>query len=208
MPLWLANPAAMRRPLFGGAFFYLGLLLSLLLQVAREQQDEQDQQDQSNDPSTPVHVYLHLAFRRACPLAIALRVPSGRSHAEPVMVISEGFARLRSPARAPVAQWIERRPPEPKVAGSNPVRRAITTASCVRSPGTRSHGRGARGRAHHLSARRCPAAPSPQKRSSPSLTLSLPISGRRRGGVPAGISGRRVSCAYAGSSLERPCSEP
>jgi hypothetical protein len=25
---------------------------------------------------------------------------------------------------APVAQWIERRPPEPKVAGSNPVRRA------------------------------------------------------------------------------------
>jgi hypothetical protein len=28
--------------------------------------------------------------------------------------------------RAPVAQWIERRPPEPKVAGSNPVGRAIT----------------------------------------------------------------------------------
>ena len=28
-------------------------------------------------------------------------------------------------ARAPVAQWIERRPPEPKVAGSNPVGRAI-----------------------------------------------------------------------------------
>jgi hypothetical protein len=27
-------------------------------------------------------------------------------------------------ARAPVAQWIERRPPEPKVAGSNPVGRA------------------------------------------------------------------------------------
>lgn len=27
--------------------------------------------------------------------------------------------------RAPVAQWIERRPPEPKVAGSNPVGRAI-----------------------------------------------------------------------------------
>ena len=31
--------------------------------------------------------------------------------------------------RAPVAQWIERRPPEPKVAGSNPVGRAITTFS-------------------------------------------------------------------------------
>ena len=29
--------------------------------------------------------------------------------------------------RAPVAQWIERRPPEPKVAGSNPVGRAIST---------------------------------------------------------------------------------
>ena len=29
-------------------------------------------------------------------------------------------------ARAPVAQWIERRPPEPKVAGSNPVGRART----------------------------------------------------------------------------------
>jgi hypothetical protein len=28
--------------------------------------------------------------------------------------------------RAPVAQWIERRPPEPKVAGSNPVGRAIS----------------------------------------------------------------------------------
>src|SRR4051812_10102540 len=28
--------------------------------------------------------------------------------------------------RAPVAQWIERRPPEPKVAGSNPVGRAST----------------------------------------------------------------------------------
>ena len=40
---------------------------------------------------------------------------------------------LRAPdkmaARAPVAQWIERRPPEPKVAGSNPVGRAIPTAS-------------------------------------------------------------------------------
>ena len=32
-------------------------------------------------------------------------------------------------ARAPVAQWIERRPPEPKVAGSNPVGRASTTFS-------------------------------------------------------------------------------
>ena len=31
------------------------------------------------------------------------------------------------PDRAPVAQWIERRPPEPKVAGSNPVGRAIPT---------------------------------------------------------------------------------
>ncbi len=31
--------------------------------------------------------------------------------------------------RAPVAQWIERRPPEPKVAGSNPVGRAIATFS-------------------------------------------------------------------------------
>ena len=30
---------------------------------------------------------------------------------------------------APVAQWIERRPPEPKVAGSNPVRRATATYS-------------------------------------------------------------------------------
>jgi hypothetical protein len=39
-----------------------------------------------------------------------------------------------SPARdrtklAPVAQWIERRPPEPKVAGSNPVRRASLFAA-------------------------------------------------------------------------------
>jgi hypothetical protein len=31
--------------------------------------------------------------------------------------------------RAPVAQRIERRPPEPKVAGSNPVGRAIATCS-------------------------------------------------------------------------------
>ena len=31
--------------------------------------------------------------------------------------------------RAPVAQWIERRPPEPKVAGSNPVGRATATFS-------------------------------------------------------------------------------
>src|SRR4029079_9003615 len=30
---------------------------------------------------------------------------------------------------APVAQWIERRPPEPKVAGSNPVGRAMATCS-------------------------------------------------------------------------------
>jgi hypothetical protein len=33
--------------------------------------------------------------------------------------------------RAPVAQWIERRPPEPKVAGSNPVGRASTNAELV-----------------------------------------------------------------------------
>ena len=33
------------------------------------------------------------------------------------------------PIRAPVAQWIERRPPEPKVAGSNPVRRASNSVS-------------------------------------------------------------------------------
>ncbi len=43
---------------------------------------------------------------------------------------------------APVAQWIERRPPEPKVAGSNPVRRAShpsgsTLSQCVRFPTAR-----------------------------------------------------------------------
>ena len=35
--------------------------------------------------------------------------------------------------RAPVAQWIERRPPEPKVAGSNPVGRALTTCGSARA---------------------------------------------------------------------------
>jgi hypothetical protein len=35
--------------------------------------------------------------------------------------------------RAPVAQWIERRPPEPKVAGSNPVGRARTHVLFLRS---------------------------------------------------------------------------
>src|SRR5690348_16236385 len=35
--------------------------------------------------------------------------------------------RVSFPVRAPVAQWIERRPPEPKVAGSNPVGRASAT---------------------------------------------------------------------------------
>src|SRR5256885_2282015 len=34
---------------------------------------------------------------------------------------------VSSTARAPVAQWIERRPPEPKVAGSNPVGRASSS---------------------------------------------------------------------------------
>src|SRR3954468_13247508 len=37
--------------------------------------------------------------------------------------LSAGIIR----GRAPVAQWIERRPPEPKVAGSNPVGRANAT---------------------------------------------------------------------------------
>ena len=36
--------------------------------------------------------------------------------------------------RAPVAQWIERRPPEPKVAGSNPVGRAISTFRAAPAP--------------------------------------------------------------------------
>src|SRR5262245_5494644 len=35
------------------------------------------------------------------------------------------------PPRAPVAQWIERRPPEPKVAGSNPVGRASSETQVV-----------------------------------------------------------------------------
>jgi hypothetical protein len=35
--------------------------------------------------------------------------------------------------RAPVAQWIERRPPEPKVAGSNPVGRARTLVLFLRN---------------------------------------------------------------------------
>ncbi len=79
------------------------------LQVAREQQDQQDQQDQSNDPSTPVHGLLLLQSD----------LRAGWMHPA---------CQLRWPSiigpRAPVAQWIERRPPEPKVAGSNPVRRA------------------------------------------------------------------------------------
>ena len=37
-----------------------------------------------------------------------------------------GGLRLSSVAHAPVAQWIEHRPPEPKVAGSNPVGRATS----------------------------------------------------------------------------------
>src|SRR5437867_2993860 len=39
---------------------------------------------------------------------------------------AEGLGKLSGiiAVRAPVAQWIERRPPEPKVAGSNPVGRA------------------------------------------------------------------------------------
>ncbi len=37
----------------------------------------------------------------------------------------------RARNRAPVAQWIERRPPEPKVAGSNPVGRAKATLSGI-----------------------------------------------------------------------------
>ncbi len=36
--------------------------------------------------------------------------------------------------RAPVAQWIERRPPEPKVAGSNPVGRANAILDPRRAP--------------------------------------------------------------------------
>ena len=36
--------------------------------------------------------------------------------------------------RAPVAQWIERRPPEPKVAGSNPVGRAMAKLSGSATP--------------------------------------------------------------------------
>jgi alpha-1,2-mannosyltransferase len=40
----------------------------------------------------------------------------------------EGWGIIAAP-RAPVAQWIERRPPEPKVAGSNPVRRATSPAA-------------------------------------------------------------------------------
>ena len=43
-----------------------------------------------------------------------------------------GGLRLSSVAHAPVAQWIERRPPEPKVAGSNPVGRANHTISAAR----------------------------------------------------------------------------
>ena len=37
-----------------------------------------------------------------------------------------GGLRLSSVVHAPVAQWIEHRPPEPKVAGSNPVGRVRT----------------------------------------------------------------------------------
>jgi hypothetical protein len=46
--------------------------------------------------------------------------------------------------RAPVAQWIERRPPEPKVAGSNPVGRARTHVLFVLTGGARFLGGDAR----------------------------------------------------------------
>ena len=41
--------------------------------------------------------------------------------------------------RAPVAQWIERRPPEPKVAGSNPVGRAKAPSWAAQAPGAADH---------------------------------------------------------------------
>ena len=42
--------------------------------------------------------------------------------------MARGWRPGRREISAPVAQWIERRPPEPKVAGSNPVRRATPVA--------------------------------------------------------------------------------
>ena len=47
--------------------------------------------------------------------------------------------------RAPVAQWIERRPPEPKVAGSNPVGRAISSTGPHRSSSAHAGDRAAPG---------------------------------------------------------------
>ena len=59
------------------------------------------------------------------------RSQSGRAPRWSVRPEAEGVPTLGGiiAVRAPVAQWIERRPPEPKVAGSNPVGRAIATFS-------------------------------------------------------------------------------
>src|SRR6266508_790278 len=68
---------------------------------------------------------------------------------------SPGFYALREResvrARAPVAQWIERRPPEPKVAGSNPVGRASVLSrdivdACLTISWTSVGAAGSRGR--------------------------------------------------------------
>src|SRR5512136_2623654 len=50
-----------------------------------------------------------------------LRTFSGTGRRPPAIL---GLPAAERRVRAPVAQWIERRPPEPKVAGSNPVGRA------------------------------------------------------------------------------------
>src|SRR5437762_318517 len=55
--------------------------------------------------------------------------------------------------RAPVAQWIERRPPEPKVAGSNPVGRATSNLFGQRQRQSVRLGRRGQPDTHDLGAR-------------------------------------------------------